>query len=599
MARFIKILFNLLLFLTFSFSGFAGYIEELNGKTIIHVKVYRLPDPTLTDAFNRAECAAVKAFVEKFPKIFARKYRTRYKADPAKYGNYNWNNVEIQLEQFSGIQVEGVETDLLAIAGGMTPDILYINFRKSDNYIRNGFLYPLDEYFGTMSQEQIDFRIHKKLWPVIKRKGPSGKEHIWAMPYGGANGHVLLYRKDIFDENGLKYPDENWTWNDMLTACKKITDPARGIYGLRLWLGKHESYSWITYLWSAGGEVMSYNPVMDEWRCVFDSREAAEALDFYLQLKTEKWTDKNGHIRRGYVALDSSESAVKWDRGEIGMMRNSIDERTFSTINPDVTGMCPIPLGPTGKRGGILNSRMMGLFSQIKEPAVRDAAWEYMFFYDSEEAMRIKTKIMVEGGLGNFINPKYLRMFGYADLERLAPKGWSDIFDISIRTSHPEPYGKNSNYAYDMMTLPIQKAEQLALNEELPEDKAERLKVLQNILKEACAKANEEMIGIVTPQERLKRRITAWIALAAIAVAFGFVFRKIFKLFSPPLEAGKQRAKWAFGKYKWAYLLLLPAILLILVWKYIPLIRGSGMAFFDYRLLGESAWVGIDNFGDL
>ena len=579
-------------------SAFAGHIEEINGKTIIHVKVFQLPDPTRTDAYTRAECAAVKAFIEEFPKIFAKKYRARYKADPAKYGNYNWDNVEIQLEQFSGIQVEGVETDLLAIAGGMAPDILYINFRKSDNYIRNSFLYPLDKYFKEMSKEQIDFRVHKKLWPVIKRKGGGSKEHIWAMPYGGTVGKVLLYRKDLFDENGLKYPDKNWTWNDMLTACKKITDPAKGLYGLYLFLGKHESWSWITFLWSAGGEAMSYNPVTDKWRCVFDSPEAAEALDFYLRLKTEKWID-DGNIRRGYVSLDSSESGVKWNRGEIGMMFAYIDERLFSTINPDVTGMCPVPLGPTGKRGGELNSRMMGLFSQIKEPAVRDAAWEYMFFYDSEEAMRIKTKIMVEGGLGNFINPKYLRMFGYADLERLAPKGWSDTFDISIKTSRPEPYGKNSNYAYDMMTFPIQEAEQLALNEELPEDKVERLKVLQNILKEACAKANEEMIGIVTPKERLKRRITAWIALAAIAVAFGFVFRKIFKIFSPPPEAGKQRAKWAFEKYKWAYLLLLPALLLILVWQYIPLIRGSGMAFFDYRLLGESAWVGIDNFGDL
>ncbi|MFA7185559.1 MAG: extracellular solute-binding protein, partial [Victivallales bacterium] len=557
-------------------SAFAGYIEDIGDKTIIHVKLFQLPNPAGTGAYTRAECAAVKAFVEKFPKIFAQKYRAKYKTDPEKYGNHNWDHVEIQLEQFSGIQVEGVETDLLAIAGGMAPDILYINFRKSDNYIRNGFLYPLDEYFKRMLREQINFRVHKKLWPVIKRKGTGGKEHIWAMPYGGTVGKVLLYRKDLFDENNIKYPDKNWTWNDMLAACKKITDPAKGIYGILLGQGKHESWYWMTFLWSAGGEAMSYNPVTDKWRCVFDTPEAAEALDFFVRLNTEKWNDKEGNIHRGYSHRDVSESYTKWNRGEIGMILAYIDERLFSTINPDVTGMCPVPLGPTGKRGGELNSKMMGLFSQIKDAAVRDAAWEYMLFYDSKEATRIKTKIMVEGGLGHFINPKYLRMFGYSDLERMAPKGWADIFDIAVETGKPEPYGKNSNYAYDMMTFPIQKAEQLALNEELPEDKTERLQVLQNILKEACAKANEEMIGIVTPQERLKRRITAWIALAAIAVAFGFVFRKIFKLFSPPTEAGKQRAKWAFGKYKWAYLLLLPAILLILVWKYIPLIRGSG-----------------------
>ncbi|MDD5599875.1 MAG: extracellular solute-binding protein, partial [Victivallaceae bacterium] len=463
----------------------------------------------------------------------------------------------------------------------------------------NNFLYPLDEYFSTMTRAETDFRINRKLWPVIKRRGPGGREHIWAMPYGGALGMVLLYQKNIFDEKGIAYPDKNWTWKDLLDACKRITDPSKGIYGFLLERFKRESYLWTTFLWSAGGEAMVYNPARDEWRCVFDTPAAIEALDFYIRLSAEKWTDKNGNIRRGYSSKDASDSNMKWERGEIAMKFSEIDEKVFSTINPDVTGLCPVPLGPGGRRGAMLNSRMMGLYSQIKDPAVRDAAWEYMFFYDSEEAARIKTKIMVEGGLGQFINPKYLRLFGYADFERLAPKGWAETFDIAIATGKPEPYGKNSNYAYDMMTFPIQEAEQLALNDQLPENKEARLKVLQGLLKSACARANEEMIGLVTPEERLKRRITAWIALAAIAAGFAWVFRRIFRTFSPPPQAGRAREKWAFTKYKWAYVLLLPAVVLILLWNYIPLIRGSVMAFFDYRLLGDSAWVGVDNFGDL
>jgi hypothetical protein len=86
--------------------------------------------------------------------------------------------VTVELERFSGLNVEGAEVDLLAIAGGVAPDVLYINFRKSDNYIRNNFLYPLDKpedgYLAAMSPEEIDFRINPKLWPVIQRKGPSG-----------------------------------------------------------------------------------------------------------------------------------------------------------------------------------------------------------------------------------------------------------------------------------------------------------------------------------------------------------------------------------------------------------------------------------------
>ena len=39
-----------------------------------------------------------------------------------------------------------------------------------------------------------------------------------------------------------------------------------------------------------------------------------------------------------------------------------------------------------------------------------------------------------------------------------------------------------------------------------------------------------------------------------------------------------------------------PAVLSILVWSYYPLVRGGVMAFQDYRIVGSSAWTGLDNF---
>ena len=156
----------------------AGWIEDRDGKTIIHVTLYKLPDPTNTSTSTRADVAAVNEFVRRFPEIFAQRYRARYQADPARYGKHHWDQVEIKLHQFSGIQVEGVATDLLAIAGRVAPDVLYVNFMKSGNWISGGFLYPLDKpedgYLSSMSQEQIDFRVHPKLWPVIKRRAKRG-----------------------------------------------------------------------------------------------------------------------------------------------------------------------------------------------------------------------------------------------------------------------------------------------------------------------------------------------------------------------------------------------------------------------------------------
>ena len=622
--RSIVVPFWLLAFLLAACPSSAGKIESVDGKTIIHVDLWSLPDPNNPDTFTRAEVAGVELFVSRFPEIFVHRYRDRYRANPEKYGDFNWDEVEVRLHRTTGINVEGVEVDLLQIAGDMAPDILYVNFRKSDNYIQAGFLAPLDriedayigdlsratfgaegierppgDRAGGMSDEELNFRIHPKIWPVIRRLSPAGERHVWAVPYGGALGKVLAYRKDLFDENGLAYPTLDWTWDDLMHAAARLTDPGKGQYGMLLGRGKSESWYWVTFLWSAGGEVMVYDAADDSWRCTFDSRGAARALDFYTRLSAEKWIDGGGNIRRGYSSKDAAESSAKWERGEIGMQFIYVDEKLLSTINPEVVGMVPVPLGPDGQRGAELNSRMMGLFSGIKDPAVRDAAWEYIRFYDSEEAVRLKTQILVEGGLGPYIHPKYLRRFGYPEIERLSPKGWAEFFEIAIETGKPEPYGRNSNVAYQMMTYPLQEAEQLMLNDELPADEERRLDVLQQILKRHNARANEVMIGLVSASERTTRRLVAALTLLGIVLTFGYVFRKIFRLFTPEVEPGREVKAWDFVRYRVAYLLLLPALISILVWQYLPLLRGSGMAFFDYQILRQSTWVGLDNFGDL
>ena len=582
----------------------AGWIEDRAGKTVIHVKLFDLPDPASPDPASRAGVAAVEAFKKEFPAIFRQKYRARYCADPARYGNHNWDQVSIELERFTGITVKGVEVDLLAIAGGLAPDVLYVNFRKSETYIRNHFLYPLDRpedgYLAGMAAAEIDFRVNPKLWPVIRRPGPGG-QHVWALPYGGALGNVLMFRKDLFDAKKVAYPTADWTLDDMMVAAKKLTDPRAGTYGFYLVRGKHEAHYWLPILWSYGGEAV----VLDEtgqWRCAFNSREAAHALDYYLRLGAERWVDAEGVIRRGYSCKDAGDFSARMERGQIGMWFGYIDEKLIATINPDVTGMVPIPKGPRGDRGTELNSKMMGLFAGIREPAVRDAAWEYMRYFDGAEASAIKTRVMVESGLGRFIHPKYLARFGYPEIERLSPPGWARTFEIAMETGKPEPYGGNSNLAYEMMTLPLQAAEAMALKDQLPPESGRRLDVLQRLLDDAVRRADEQMMGVVSPAARFWRRAGAGAVLAGILATFMMGFRRVIRVFSAG-QTGTHAGGGGFHRHRravlWMSVLLFPAVGTILLWHYVPLLQGSLMAFQDYRLLGASRWVGLDNFGDM
>lgn len=579
----------------------AGTIETRDGQTVIRV-VTAVPDMGGGDPVSRADLAAIRLFQQKFPGIFRQKYAAKYAADPARYGRFDWNNVRVEVVPFSQLEVEGVETDLMSIAGGVAPDILYVNFRKSDNYIQSGFLHPLDQpadgYLTAMSREELDFRVNSKLWEVMKRVGPGGQERVWAMPFGGALGKVLIYRRQLFDEKQLPYPNDNWTWDDLREAAKKLSNPQRGVYGFALGSGKHESWYWLTFLWSAGGEVMLRDPATNAWRCTFDTPEAVTAFDFYTRMTTERWTDDAGVVRRGYAYRDSDITA-KWDRGEIAMRFADVDQRLLAANSPSVTGISQVPLGPTGQRHSELNSQMMGLYSGIQSPAVRDAAWEFMRFIGSEEAVAEKTKVMVRWGLGPYLDPKHLERFGFPEVARLSPPGWAKTFAAAIENGRPEPYGKNSNFAYELMTVPLQQAQQLSLADQLPGDGAARREVLQKLLTQANARANEQMIGLIPPAEMSRRRYLAAAVLAAMVVAAVFTLRRVRRIFAPAAHGGGPADGLNRRRALWAYLLLLPAILTIVLWQYVPLGIGSVMAFQDYQLLTPSRWVGLDHFANL
>jgi multiple sugar transport system permease protein len=136
------------------------------------------------------------------------------------------------------------------------------------------------------------------------------------------------------------------------------------------------------------------------------------------------------------------------------------------------------------------------------------------------------------------------------------------------------------------MTQPLRQAEEDALLGQLPEEYEQRLGRLQDLLGKAVRKANREMLGVYTPAELTARRITALLALLAIVTAFTLAVRRITHAFVPRRATSESDGSSRWRTYWPAALLLLPALLTILFWQYLPLLRGSLMAFMDYRLMG-------------
>ncbi|MEK7766268.1 MAG: extracellular solute-binding protein, partial [bacterium] len=339
---------------------------------------------------------------------------------------------DIEVVRFGGISIQNIGIDvgpLIAIAAGIAPAVLYVNFRKSDSYIQQGFLAPLDPYVATMPRTELEETVPGPVREVLHRPGPDGHAHWWALPYG----HLVMaltWRKDLFQEAGLDPERAPRNWDELLDYARRITNPAKGIYGMGFGSGPDASWHFYSFLLSAGARAVAQD-ANGQWRAAFDSPEATEAAYFYSRIIQQKYV-KNGRTIPG-AALRDPDIYTMWDQGKLGMFQDYLDNKLISQVNPELIGIAPVPLGPSGKRGSEVNSTCMGLSAGTKDPAVRQAAWEFMRFWCGPEAVRLRTRVFIENGFGRFLNPVYLRKFGFTEYLKHVPKGWEAVFNQAMR----------------------------------------------------------------------------------------------------------------------------------------------------------------------
>lgn len=495
-------------------------------------------------------------------------------------------NPDVELEPAEGLRIETVSsevTTIMMIAGDIAPDVLNMNFRSMDTFVSQGMVAPLDEFVAKAGPEgdKVLKRILPQVKDVVYRPGPDNKPKLYGLP-DQFMVMGLFYNRELFRRAGLpmRAPQD---WNELLEFAKKITDLGSGIHGIRLSGGQGASWNLMNFIWSAGGEAVK-EVAPNDWRADFDTPAAVEAYSFYYNLV---------EIARVADRTTSTTAASQEEREKVGMYFGYIGDT--SRVNPEVFSFGAVPKGPTGLRGSEVNSRVLGIYSQIKDPKVKDAAWRYVSFMTGEEAESIRIHTMVELGQASQVSPLLLRQYGFERLLSLTPPGLEAEISEALKNGKPEPYGKNCNLVYLEMNYPLDQI--LLSNEILSAWKAGDMESVKSqisaILKKAVVRTNERMIGYVEPEVMQFRRIVATVVVIAILLIFVFVARYVFRMFSLSMRGLSRPVN---GRTILPWFCLLPACILILVWHYVPLARGTVMAFQDYQLILKSAFIGMDNF---
>ena len=139
------------------------------------------------------------------------------------------------------------------MAGGNPPDVFAMDAPLYPDYQSRGVLLDLQPF---IDRDSFDLSGYYET-SLQCYQTPDG---YFGLPRD-IQPSVMYYNKDMFDEAGVAYPDETWTWETLIEAGKKLTKDTDGdgkIDQYALWADLWDmELLWASLIWQNEGEIIS------------------------------------------------------------------------------------------------------------------------------------------------------------------------------------------------------------------------------------------------------------------------------------------------------------------------------------------------------
>ena len=153
--------------------------------------------------------------------------------------------------------------------GGEMPDVFWMHSNYSQKFMSNDILLDLTDRIAR--SEIIDLANYYE--DIMGLYQLDGKTYAIPKDYDTIG---LWYNKTMFDEAGIPYPDETWTWQDMADAAQKLTDKEKGQYGFASPAANNQD-GYYNLIYAMGGSVISDDKTVSGW----DSDETIKAMNWW------------------------------------------------------------------------------------------------------------------------------------------------------------------------------------------------------------------------------------------------------------------------------------------------------------------------------
>lgn len=259
-----------------------------------------------------------------------------------------------------------------AAGSGNLPDIFWMHTNQILLYADSGMLADVTDLYDD------DTYSHYSDISIANTQGSDGR--MYGVPKD-KDTVCLVYNKEMFDQAGVAYPDENWTWDDLTEASQKIYD-ATGKYGYMAY-GDDQLGYW-NFVYQAGGSILT----PDKTRGNFLDPATKKGMEFYIGLQSYDWCPD-----QTYFAETAPGTAFFSEKGAMFLEG---DWNILSELQnyPEMVGKwdvavlpaCPDPLSGDG-RASISNGLSYATSATNKH---MDIVKDVLKFFGSEEGQRIQ-----------------------------------------------------------------------------------------------------------------------------------------------------------------------------------------------------------------
>lgn len=273
--------------------------------------------------------------------------------------------ITVQAEYYPSNQLR--KKAMVELGGGNKDlDIFQGLMKMAFQYEKAGWLYPLDEFLAKSDMQAPGYN-YSDVFPKLHAK-INGKT-IGLV--GSTNPQVLIYRKDLFEKNGVKVPTN---WEELEAAAKKLTldtdsDGKTDVFGWIARMNQENTAPFASFLYNNNATYLDANR-----KPVFNSPEAVEALKFYGHMaktygppgaSTIGWKEVVGAVAQGKAAMTV----------EISIFAKLVLENPKRSKVVGKLGYAPFPASKGGAYKAVLPCNMYFISSKSEK---KEAAWMFM-----------------------------------------------------------------------------------------------------------------------------------------------------------------------------------------------------------------------------